>query len=505
MSEPTLSTQDTTPLADPPELITPPTEPTVTPVEKAPEAPSASAPTSNFTQTSPYSAPAADYDTANETVFLPSGTIANTRTALKDVPQITLGNDPKSQEWMSTLNGGLASLVYAGGMQSTVEREGASFEQSVKGPVGNLAGNSPRFTVKEGEKYVGERARLRIRSALNLGTVFHVPLWHSGFWLALKSPSEGNLLELYRKIDAEKVSLGRTTYGLMFSNGTSYTTRLLLDFVVDHIYESTFSLKDGDDIRNYIRIPDLPLLIWGMACATWPNGFQYQRSCIADPEKCKHVIQEKLNLSKLLWTDTTALTERQVKHMSNRQRHTVDAESVKRYVDEFIVGQDRKVEISDQLSVILRIPTAVEHIDAGYRWINTIEENYGRSMSQSEETRDEYLLKQGKATTMRQYAHLVQGIEVNGVLYDEQEVIEDTLNDLTADDTIRNTFMEKAMRYLDDSVVSLIAIPTYKCPSCGKEQPSKKDGTRFPSLLPMDVNQTFFTLLVQRLRKIEAR
>lgn len=460
----------------------------------------------NFKQSFPYSSE--DYsafDLSQETAFMPSSSIAKTRQALEDLPQTPLGNDKESQNWIGVLNGGITSVPYSDGLVDTAERENAQYEQSVIAPTGPLHGFSPKFRVREGVKPTGESARFQIRSALGLGTVFTVPLWHSGFWVTLKAPPEGELLEVYRKITAEKIILGRSSYGFMFSNGTSYTNRILLDFVLENMYESSLSLKEGEDIREYIRVPDLPLLIWGMACATWPNGFQYQRACISDPEKCKHVVKEKLNLSKLLWTDESSLTQFQIKHMSSKQRASMTTESVKRYVDEFIRGQDRKVEITPSLSMVLRIPNVTEHIDAGYRWINTIEETYSRALSLEENNRNDYLLSQGKATAMRQYTHFVKCVEANEQEYDELTVIEETLNDLTSDDKIRNKFMEKTRAYLDDSVVSLIAIPSYKCPNCGGEQHHQGDLKKHPNLIPLDVTQTFFQLLVQKLRKIEER
>lgn len=460
----------------------------------------------NFKQTFNYSSEGySDFDLSEETAFMPSASIAKTRDALKDLPQTPLGADKESQNWIGVLNGGISSVPYSDGFVKTAEREDARFEQSVVAPTGPLHGFTPKFRVREGIKPTGESARFQIRSALGLGTVFTVPLWHSGFWITLKSPPEGELLELYRKIAAEKIILGRSSYGFMFSNGTSYTTRILLDFVLDNLYESSLALKEGDDIRQYIRVPDLPILIWGMACATWPNGFQYQRACISDPEKCKHVVKEKLNLSKLLWTDESSLTQYQIKHMSSRQRASVDTDAVKRYVDEFIRGQDRKVVITDRLSMILRVPNVTEHIDAGYRWINTIEETYSQLLNQEERDRNDYLLSQGKATSMRQYTHFVKSVLVDDQEHDELTVVEDTLNDLTMNDKIRNSFMDKTKEFLDASVVSLVAIPTYKCPNCGGDQHHDTKLEKHPNLIPLDVTQTFFQLLVQKLRKIEER
>jgi hypothetical protein len=468
-------------------------------VEEAP------APNPNFKQQVDYSSVGVkDFDLTLETAFMPSANFKQTEAVVNNISADSL-KDNKSQDWLTAVSAGLAALPWDGGFSSVVERPEAAFEQFVTGPKGPLAGSTPPFTVSEGKKYTGESARMHVRSSLNLGTVFNVPLWHSGIWVTLKAPSEGDLLELYRQINQEKITLGRSTYGLMFSNGTSYTARLLLDFAVEHIYKTSLILKENEDIRNYIRVPDLPLLTWGLACAIWPKGFQYQRCCITEPDKCKHVLQEKLNLAKLLWTDTSCLTERQINHMANRAPATVTSESVKQYVSEFIRGQSRKIEVTDKLSIIFKVPNSNEFVDSGYRWINNIEETYGKSLTQDESTRDNYLRSQAKATAMRQFGHFVESIEVDGINYDEASIIDDMLNDLTSDDNIRDVFMEKAKEYVDDAMVSLVAIPNYKCPNCGKDQTNGKELPKHPGLIALDPNQTFFTLLVPKLRRIESR
>lgn len=460
----------------------------------------------NFTVQVPFTSPLTDeFDYGEETAFLPSNSSTVTDEIIKDIPKTRLAETQQGKEWIGALNAGMSSVIYNDGLGKTAARSEANFVQGVESAQGILTATAPIFKSKEDTKFTGDRARLRIRQALKLGVIFNVPLWHSGFWIRIKAPSEGALLELYRQITADKVTLGRATYGLIFSNNTSYSARVLLDFVIENMYESSLAIKEGDNIRNYIKTPDLPILLWGLACSIYSNGFQYTRACISDPEKCNHILKEKLDLSKLLWTDSTALTQHQINHMTKRQRGSMETDSLKRYTDEFIRGQKNKVNLTDDVSITIKIPTIVEHIDSGYRWINTIEENYGKALIQDESKRDDYLISQGKATVMRQYAHFVESIEVAGDVYDDVETLEEVLNDLTASDKIRNTFMDKVADYLAESTVSMIAIPTYTCPSCGGDQSPTKTNASFPNLIPIDIIPTFFTLLLAKLRKIEAR
>lgn len=460
----------------------------------------------NFTQIAEFSFPIeGDFDYQNETAPMPSNLLSESKKVIDDIPNLNLTETQENREWVAAVNSGLTAVVSANGLNNTVLREGADFQQAIESDIGLLAAATPILKIKDDKKLSGEKARIHIRQALNLGSIFGVPLWHSGFWIRLKAPSEGDLLELYRQVISDKISLGRSTYGLLFSNDTSYISKAILDFCIKHVYDSSLSIPENDDIRNYIKTPDLPILFWGLTNAIYPNGFQYTRACVTDPEKCNYVLKERLDLSKLLWTDKTCLTKHQINHMTKRQRGSMNIESLKRYSEEFLRGQNKKIILSDKVSIIVKIPTSVEHIDAGYRWINAIEDNYGKALIQDETKRDTFLINQGKATMMRQYAHFVSSIEVSDESYDELETIENILNDLTADDKIRNNFIEKVAEYLDESVVSLVAIPTYKCPNCGGLQHSRKDNSRFMNLIPLEIPNTFFSLVLTRIRKIETR
>lgn len=487
--------------------------PVVEPPQETPaEQPKESRLVYNFAVSQPFSSlieDEFDYGSAQrpgvETAFMPSMTVASTSDRIKELPKEELSNDPKSREWLGVVSSGIEFSTYSEGFVSAALDEGAQFVQEVDSPQGPLSAGAPKYRVKEGVKFSGEKARLRVRQSLNLGVIFNIPLWHSGFWIRLKAPSEGALLELYREITSDKVTLGRATYGLLFSNNTSYASRALLDFCIDHLYETSLDLKEDEDLRSHIKTLDLPVLFWGLACSIWPNGFQYMRSCISDPEKCQHVIKEKLDLKKLQFSNKAQLTQRQITHMTRRERGSMTLESVQRYSDEFIKGQLREVVINDSVKMKFQVPSALQHIESGYRWINAIEENYGRALTMDETRRDKYLLSQGKATVMRQYGHFVKSITVGGEEYDDQETIEDILSDLTASDDVRDKFLKAASKFIDDSVISMIAIPTFVCPSCGGEQKPAKENTKHPGLLPLDVNNVFFALAVQRIRRIEAR
>src|SRR5690606_37359667 len=87
------------------------------------------------------------------------------------------------------------------------------------------------------------------------------------------------------------------------------------------------------------------------------------------------------------------------------------------------------------------------------------------------QARNSYINLQGQATAMRQYCHWIKEIHMSdGALIDDQETIEEAVDRLSADVEVAKTFIDEVGKYIDDSTISLVALPKYDCPACGQEQ-----------------------------------
>lgn len=460
----------------------------------------------NFKQTDAFSTEGmAGFDPTRENLVMPSGSRDRT---LETLTHLVVGIDhernPEAAAYVNTVGLGMRATPIEGGFQSTANRPDAQFVQRVPTEVGDLAGFTPNL--KPRATHTPQTARTLIRSRLKLGTVFRVPLWHSGFWVTIQAPSEGELIELQRAIASEKVVIGRQTYGMLFSNTLVYSTAHLVNFIQEHIIESSFQLPEGETYAQYLRLPDLQLLVWGLACAVYPTGFQYSRPCSVEPDKCRHVLQEKLNVGRLLWTDLTKLSAEQLAHMGKRGKAETTPQAVLDYQGKFLVGQARQVSLADGIKVELRNCTVQQHIEAGYRWISMLEETYGRAMTYDEVQRKDFIGRQAKASIMREYAHFVKNVQIDeDTIFDDPEIVETTLNDLTADDNVREAFQTAVQKFIDDAQVALIAIPSHECPACKRLQLPQQEGNPYPELIPLDAATTFFDLVTQRNDRIQQR
>lgn len=446
-------------------------------------------------------------------ITLPGNFDKETRSILEGLPNVTLLDNPSSRRWASAVHDGLAMETQDEMFVPSLEDPEADFRQQLVHKNISLAAQAPKFKAIENENIKGERAVIRMITHLGLGTLFQVPLWHSGFWITFKPATDSEILELNRLMISDKIQLGRRSYGLAFSNTTSYTVDRLMDFALSHVYDTTVKPEDIaiENLRHHISTQDIPSVLWGFLCTMYPRGFRYQRACVTDPTKCNHVSEETLNLTKLQWTNGSALTDWQKTHMSSRQPKSKDLASVNRYKEELSKIQKTRVIInegrSDAIALTLKTPSVAQHIESGHRWIGDIVTSVERALSTEpkDDERNQVITQHGQASSMRQYTHWVDSIELDTNTVDDQETIEKLLSQFSADDVVRESFIEHVVDYINKSMVSVIGIPVFDCPKCGSAQEGSLKLPAYKNIIPLDVIQVFFDLHTQRLERIAER
>ncbi len=435
-----------------------------------------------------------------------------TKSIMDATPRVGVAGNKETREWGETLSE--ASVVYLLGQigDTLARRENADWQQAVANPTGELLRPTrPAINARTGQALTGEAAMMRVRAILGMGSVANIPLWHSGLWISIKAPSDGALLELERRIATNKGELGRTTYGLAYSNSSVYINQALVDFVISHIYDC--SLKDwtADALKEVILMNDLPLMIHGLLMVIYPNGYNLNQPCIANIVECRHVVKEMINLSKLCWVDRTALSADQVSHMS-RRREKFTVEEMKKYQSlHRISGTELVLGSNGNSSVVatMGVPNIKVYEQTGFTWVNEIQQQVAVSFAELEgQERLNYIQNQARLTSIRQYAHwftkltLVNG-QGDAEYIEDRATIDQVIGDLSSEQQIVEKAIDGISKFIDNMTIAFIGVPNFRCPACGKKQADDNE-KRHPNLIPLDVGQVFFTLRYQRLQKAMA-
>ena len=408
------------------------------------------------------------------------------------------------RKWAFSVGEAVKHLVKEDVFSEAANRKDALWRQGVRLGTEELRAATPNLgQTTPGQELTGQRAVMRARALLSLGATIQIPLWNSGLWIILKSPTEQALLELDRRIAEEKVLLGRITNGMVFSNTSVYISSYLVNFVLAHVADVSYRDITPDKLKELIRINDIPQMVWGMLCTIYPKGYPLAQPCTSDPAKCVHVTQELINLTKLSWVDNRSISEYQAKMMSRRNAKFSD-EELERYQTEHSRGMPRKVDIADNLRVIIRVPTIAQYEQSGFDWVdgivNMVEGSFAVSLRGQE--RENYIIEQSKVTVLRQYSHWISSIEMGPVdqseFVNDRETIELLMANFSGDEAITDKILEEIGRYIEDSTISMIAIPKFNCPNCNS--PIGEGNHEY--LTPLEVSRVFFTLVSQRLVKI---
>lgn len=447
----------------------------------------------------------AEWDPEKGAIYLPTATREQIEKKIEDAPNIDLQDSAKSKEWGEAVTEGLKLIPMSNLYQGSLDRPDAHWAQEVESNGKYLKAAAPALSTLTGE-LSGERGLLRFLKFNNMSDPFSVPLWHTGIWVTFKAPSEARLLELQREMISDKIILGRFTYGLALSSMVSANTERLLNLCMEHVYQT--NLKSDQHLYDTVSCHDIPTLIWGMAATIWNNGYQYERACTHDPEKCQHVDKGRLNLQLMQYVNESAYSPWCRSLMEKRKVAEVTMDDVKRFKSEVLQMQNRRVAIKSSSGaesyVDLRVPTIREYLQRSQDWINSITKAVEKSLdyNPTDEDRNRYVLQNAQSSALRQWSHWVDSIHFGESWISDQETINQALEFISSEDQVSKDKLDESIRtYINDSCNVVLGIPSYICPNCKGEQ--KYDAAKAaPNIIPIDIIQTFFSLLVRKLQPV---
>lgn len=429
---------------------------------------------------------------------------------------------PGEPKWLQALSASQKTLYSEEEGAPSLSRQGAAWTQAPNVDNGTpLRGQQLLVSSDAGQILTGDRAVLAALSHFEMGTIFKTPLWNSGFWMSLRATGNVELLEFMRRFTQEKITLGRSTYGLAFSSHMVYTMEAFMELIESSYYNSSLPERPAD-LASVITIHDFMSLVWGLAAAVYPSGFNYRRSCIAEPSKCNHVVEERAAVPRMLWVDRGILSDEMVRHMRRDKKAGMTMEQITQYQQDLTLRVQSERIISDgkghDVTVRFRVPTVRSAIDAGSVWVNSISRSVIDALGADStvDGRNSYMADVAKATEARQHLHWVESITMNGAVINNRESLEKVFDTVfSANDALREDFTAKVVEFSNASAVTVLGIPNYKCPACqrhqhlveGQDEEALNDlsAEDIPTIIPIEGVTTFFDLLLQKVELIRDR
>lgn len=364
-----------------------------------------------------------------------------------------------------------------------------------------------------------EVLKAKFNSALGLGDVIQMPLYHSGFWITIRPPKDNDLLSLQHAINKEIIALGRTTQTMIHSNYSVILNRLVLDFILDHVSDTTLKV-DKSELKKYIVTNDIELIVLGLICSIYPDGYNYSRNCRNITEfkedgtpKCIDYITGKINPMKTLFVNRKVLTRDALVHMAKRSPNSMTIEDVENYrakiskFDNFeleVVGENGTV-----FNIVLSVPDIENYTHKGQVWVEEIismaEELF--TDTETEEGKNRKVLEMMYTMVLGLYATYIKSISIkdSDVEIEEYSDILDTLHSLSSDQIVIDSVITGVKNFINKTTIAVVAIPNYTCPTCNTEQSDSDNELThhddFKELIPLNVLESFFDLCVMRLAR----
>lgn len=394
-------------------------------------------------------------------------------------------------------------LLYNDTAMENALAHGKEWVQNIQYEGKTLHATVPSYKARPGEVVTGIKAVAQIQRALNQGSFLNFPCWSSGVWLTLRAPTTFELADYYDTVAEEIIDMGKQTGGAIYGNSSVYLAKNLIDLVEKLVHSC--SIKDfatgKHQLSDVLVVDDLQTIAWALAVCMYPNGYPFEEPCTADVENCNHVHKTILNISKMHWVDKSRLTNWQIQFMSDK---TIERslDEIRKYQADAKWLNSTQVEGYPGFKVLLKTPTIGEHIDAGYRWVNDVENSIRNILPNIDNAKlNQLISERAGLTLLRSYGHYVKAfIYDNGTTVNSKADIDATINNMCSSPEIVVQFTDDVQKHIGEHSIAVVGIPRYKCPDChGMVHPEEK---AHPHLIPVDALQLFFDLRDQKIQLV---
>ena len=373
-----------------------------------------------------------------------------------------------------------------------------------------ILGTSRREQKLEGELF-GRDAVQAFKGSENKNFGKRIPLYNSGFCIELEEPTNAQLSQytsqILPELDENGRQMGVLYYMFMDYHLKDGAARLIRELTVDASFDEW---DRGNNLLDALSIEDMDVVLMHIASLMFPDGFdKFEHVCRRPDGSCKHVINETVDLSRMIYTNFTRLPQnaRDFMRRSIHRKGIITLEDLSTYRDmiKFTTNSENNEIKWRQYGFILKSPLYTEYRDSGARYLSLINQ-----VIFTPEEEDSFLTKQKMAQAisyrmLRQLSPWIQELrnynKDGGFIRttDEESIDEimDYIQTIDQEDEVYPLFAEALNRHK----LSHICYPVLPCPKCGYPQPEDLDEND-SGYLTINPIQTFFTMCVNRSQRL---
>lgn len=406
-----------------------------------------------------------------------------------------------------------------------LNREGSQWTQAVPTPSGRyLHGMLHKFSTHENRRLQGAEAISYAASMSGAGRPSMFPMFSSGWSVYFRPATNMSWCQYYEKATNFKTSIGRSSFGIGIGVSRSAFIEQALGFALDHLsgvsFKSPAGMSSRQDQFKYMSVHDIDLFLTAFLVACHPDGYPIQLPC-SNLKACDHVMELEANLRTMTIYDKSVFTEQQLGHMTRTGVGEMDFESVLSYQAGLRTNQPRIVTIGktnigegEDIKVEFQNVSVQDYLDSSRRYLAKIEAQVKSLIDDKtpEGRREKIYNDFYNMEPMREYAHFVKRIYIGTNVIEEDESnkenpradIEEYLSRASESETLRTNFLREARKYQEDSMTSIVAVPSFKCPSCGHNN-DLTPNNRFLNCIPLDIPLVFISRARLRVAQLTTR
>lgn len=400
-------------------------------------------------------------------------------------------------------------------MLSFFARKGAEWNNFL--PVGTRKLRNSKVTYNPGSLSGNtERVVAALMRKMDLGVPIIVRLWHSGIVFSINPSDKAERLALVDKLNSAHLQTLQRTNGLVHGTSSYYANRIIINEFMRHVTSSNIDRSLWPQITNIMDHRDIQFMAWALMAAAYPRGYRLHEQCgglkdVVDadgkpltndegkPKKniCGHINESIIDFNLICQIDNSAFTQWQKDFISRRidENSPATLEDIKKYQSEGEMHREDRIEIDEELSVVVKAPVASLHISIGEEWIDSVERAVEQiiNIDTDDETKNGYINRQLEATAAMDIAHWVTAFDFAGEIIDDRGGIERIFRSLGNNEKQRDTLFDSIRNRMSKRLAAVIAIPTFECSSChNMSNKIQHNGTAFYT--PIDMVSRFFTL-----------